>query len=116
MSSVQLAICNHEVWTYSGVTKLAPPIASPTMLRPAIIPHTVFVTACNSAPRAKRTSATRITFLRPSLSASAPATGLATRANKLVQDVIRLLSRVDRVRFERSEPIDTRVDEMTPVL
>lgn len=37
-------------------------------------------------------------------------------ANKLVQDVIRLLSTVVRLRFERSEPIDTSVEEMTPVL
>lgn len=72
--------------------------------------------ACNNAPKTKRTSATRITLLRPSLSASAPATGLAIRANKLVEDVIRLLSKVVRGRLERSEPIDTRVDEMTPVL
>lgn len=37
-------------------------------------------------------------------------------ANRLVQDVIRLLSTVVRVRFERSEPIDTSVEEITPVL
>lgn len=107
---------DHEKLTYNGVTKLVPPIAKPTMPRPATIPHTVFVTACNNAPRTKRTSATRITLRRPSLSASTPATGLAIRANKLVEDVMMLLSKVVRGRLERSEPIDTRVDDMTPVL
>lgn len=102
--------------TYKGVTRLAPPTAKPTALRPAIIPHTLPVTACHNAPTAKRASATRITFLRPSLSARTPARGLAIRANRLVQDVIRLLSRVVRGRLERSEPIETSVEEITPVL
>lgn len=38
------------------------------------------------------------------------------RANRLVEDVIKLLSTVVNSRFERSEPTDTSVDEMTPVL
>lgn len=42
--------------------------------------------------------------------------GLATSANKLVQEVIRLSSRVVKGRFERSVPIVTSVEEMTPVL
>lgn len=56
-----------------------------------------------------------MTFFRPNLSASTLAIGLANKANRLVQDVIRLLSRVVSG-WERSVPIDTRVDEMTPVL
>ena len=57
-----------------------------------------------------------ITHLLPNLSAKEPATGLATRAKRLVQDVTRLLSSVERGRFERSEPIDTSVEDITPVL
>jgi hypothetical protein len=45
-----------------------------------------------------------------------PASGLAMRAKRLVHDVIKLLSTVVRGRFERSESIDTSVDDMTPVL
>lgn len=62
------------------------------------------------------TSATTITRFRPSLSANIPASGLAIRANKLVDDVMKLLSVVVRSRPERSVPTDTSVDEMTPVL
>lgn len=86
------------------------------MLLPAIMPHTALVTACIKAPRVKSTSATRMTFLRPNLSARIPASGLAIRANRLVQDVTRLLSNVVRRWLERSDPIDTKVAEMTPVL
>jgi hypothetical protein len=42
--------------------------------------------------------------------------GLAINANRLVHDVIRLLSRVVNGRFERSVPTVTKVEEMTPVL
>lgn len=101
---------------YNGETRLAAPTAKPTALRPNIIPSTDPVSACHNAPRAKRPSAIRITFFRPNLSARTPANGLATNANKLVQDVMRLLSRVVRGRLDRSEPIDTRVEEITPVL
>lgn len=38
------------------------------------------------------------------------------RANKLVEDVIRLLSKVVSWRLERSVPIETSVEDMTPVL
>ena len=62
------------------------------------------------------TSAITIIHFRPSLSARMLVTGLATRANKLVLEVMRLLSRVVRERWERSEPIETKVDEITPVL
>jgi hypothetical protein len=86
------------------------------MLLPSIIPHTSFVTACVNAPTVNKMSATRITLLRPSLSARIPASGLATKAKRLVQEVIRLLSKVVSERFDRSEPIDTRVEEITPVL
>lgn len=105
-----------EWLTYNGVTKLAAPTARPTTLLPSIMPHTWPVTACIKAPRVNRTSATSITLRRPSLSANIPAKGLANKAKRLVQDVIRLLSRVVRTRSDRSEPIDTRVEEMTPVL
>lgn len=100
---------------YSGTTKLAAPTARPTILLPPIIPHTLVVTACQRAPVTKRTSAVARTLFRPSLSAEMPARGLATRAKRLVQEVIRLLSRVESGR-DKSGPIDTRVEEMTPVL
>ncbi len=60
-------------------------------------------------------SANRITCFRPSLSASTPASGLAISAKRLVEDVIKLLSSVDSG-WDRSEPMDTRVDDITPVL
>ncbi len=80
------------------------------------MPATVVVRACQRAPRTNKTSATRITLFRPSLSASILATGLARRAQRLVQLVIKLLSSVPRGRWERSEPMQTRVEDMTPVL
>lgn len=101
--------------TYSGTTRLAPPTASPTILRPTTIPVTFAAKACHNAPIMNATSAARIILLRPSLSANTPATGLAIRAKRLVQEVMRLLSSVVSSR-ERSKPIDTRVEEMTPVL
>ena len=63
-----------------------------------------------------RTSAIKMTRLRPNLSPSIPPNGLATSANKLVLDVIKLLSSVVRLRWERSVPMATSVDEITPVL
>ena len=42
--------------------------------------------------------------------------GLAINANKLVHDVMRLLSSVVNVRPERSDPMVTKVEEITPVL
>lgn len=102
--------------TYKGVTKLALPTASPTILLPKIIPHTWCVAACINDPRVNNISATRMTLLRPSLSANIPASGLAMRAKRLVQEVTRLLSNVVRGRFDRSEPMDTRVEDITPVL
>jgi hypothetical protein len=57
-----------------------------------------------------------MTLLRPSVSARMPVSGDATRAKKEVHDVTRLLSKVVRGREERSEPMDTRVEDMTPVL
>lgn len=57
-----------------------------------------------------------MTFLRPYLSASTPETGLAIRANRLVHDVIILLSAVVRGRCDRSVPMLINVAEMTPVL
>lgn len=106
---------NQKQLAHKGTTKLAPPIARPITLRPAIMPVTVVVQACHKAPKAKSTSAIKTTFLRPSLSANSPAAGLAMSANKLVDEVIRLLSSVDNG-LERSLLIDTRVEEITPVL
>lgn len=64
----------------------------------------------------KRISAARIMTLRPSLSASMPVSGEAMSAKKDVHEVMRLLSSVVRGREERSEPMETRVEDMTPVL
>ena len=61
------------------------------------------------------TSATRIITFRPYLSARMPVTGLAISAPRLVQEVMRPMSRVVSG-WPRSEPMETRVDEMTPVL
>ena len=44
-----------------------------------------------------------------------PVTGLAIRAPRLVQEVMRPISRVVRG-WPRSEPMETRVDDITPVL
>lgn len=85
------------------------------MLLPMIIPATLPVRACHKAPTAKSTSATRTTDFLPRRSASTPASGLAIRAKRLVEDVIKLLSRVDIGR-DRSDPMDTRVADITPVL
>lgn len=57
-----------------------------------------------------------MTVFRPSVSARMPVSGDARSAKKEVQDVMRLLSSVVRGREERSEPTDTRVEDMTPVL
>lgn len=102
--------------TYNGVTALALPTARPIMLRPSIMPQTWLVKAWITAPSANNASAPSMTFRRPSLSASTPVNGLAISAHRLVQDVIRLLSSVVNGRFERSEPMVTKVDEITPVL
>ena len=44
-----------------------------------------------------------------------PVTGLAIRPPRLVQEVMRPMSSVVRG-WPRSEPMETRVDDMTPVL
>lgn len=62
----------------------------------------------------KRTSAIKMIGFRPTLSASSAVRGLATRALRLVQEVIRLLSRVVKG-WPKSLRIETRVEEMTPV-
>lgn len=62
-----------------------------------------------------RMSATKMTLFRPHLSASTLASGLANRANRLVQEVMRLLSSVVSG-CDRSVPTETRVEEITPVL
>lgn len=103
------------IQTYSGTTRLAPPTARPTMLLPNIIPGTLLVKACHNAPTVNSISATRTTYFRPRRSASTLAKGLAIRAKRLVEEVIKLLSRVDSG-WERSGPIETRVEEITPVL
>lgn len=50
------------------------------------------------------------------MSARTPVRGEKSRAKKEVDDVMRDLSRVVKERFERSVEIETRVEEMTPVL
>ena len=70
----------------------------------------------DTAPNANRISATSMTLRRPYLSARTPIKGLAINANRLVHDVMRLSSSVVNGRLDRSEPIVTRVEEMTPVL
>ena len=102
--------------TDNGTTKLAPPTASPTTLRPNIIPHTVPVNACQRAPAINSASAIMITHFLPTLSATTPARGLAIRANRLVDEVTKLLSKVVRCRWERSDPTEIRVEDITPVL
>lgn len=101
---------------YNGTTRLAAPTARPTILLPSIMVQTLAAKDCSNAPIINRASAITIIHLRPSLSARMPASGLARRAKKLVQEVIRLLSRVVRERWERSKPMETKVDEITPVL
>jgi hypothetical protein len=63
----------------------------------------------------KRISATRMTLLRPSLSARRPLAGDINKAKSDVQAVMRDLSTVDRGRFEREVPMEMRVAEITPV-
>lgn len=60
-------------------------------------------------------SAIKTTGFLPRESARRPVSGEAMRANNEVHDVIMLLSQVVRGRDERSELMETRVDEITPV-
>jgi hypothetical protein len=62
-----------------------------------------------------RTAGTKITHLRPYLSAKSPVVGAERSAKREVMAVTRALSGVVRGRLERSEPMETRVEEMTPV-
>jgi hypothetical protein len=101
---------------YSGTTKLALPTAKPMTDRPKIMPHTVEERACHTAPMMKSASAMRMTRLRPSPSARSPEKGEASSAKRDVEEVIKDLSIVVRAREERSAFIETRVDEITPVL
>jgi hypothetical protein len=101
---------------YMGTTKLALPTAAPTILLPAIMPGTVFENACISAPTTNNTSARKMIPLRPNASARTPVTGDASSAKNDVDDVIRLLSSVESVRCDKSELIETSVEEITPVL
>lgn len=101
---------------YSGTTNDALPTAAPTIERPAIIPLTLLVHACSSAPDMKRISAISMTLLRPYASANTPVSGDASRAKRDVLDVIRLLSSVVSSREERSVFMETRVEDITPVL
>ena len=101
--------------TYIGTSRLAPPTARPTTLRPTIIPATDEVMACHKAPPMNKMSATKTTRFRPIRSANTPAAGLATRAPKLVQEAMKLISRIVR-ECPRSLPMETKVEEITPVL
>lgn len=99
-----------------GTTRLAAPTAHPTILLPTIISVTVEVRAWIRAPATKKTSATITTTRRPCLSARIPAAGDAKRAKREVHDVMRDLSRTVKGLFDRSVFIETKVEEMTPVL
>jgi hypothetical protein len=101
---------------YMGITKLADPTAAPTTLRPTIMPHTVLENACTRAPTIKSISAMKIMLRRPNASARMPVSGEATSAKKDVDDVMRDLSKVVRGRCDSEEPIETRVEDITPVL
>ena len=61
-------------------------------------------------------SANRIMGLRPYVSARRPEAGLASKAKRAVAEVRRDLARVVSGWEDRSVPIETRVEEMTPVL
>jgi len=78
--------------------------------------QTVVETAWASAPMMNRQDARRRTGLRPRRSARNPVTGEAKRAKREVEEVIRDLERVERGAFERSLWMETRVDDITPVL
>jgi hypothetical protein len=80
------------------------------------MPATDEALAWQRAPAMKRASEMRMTGLRPSASASRPEAGLARRAKTEVMLVTSDLSSVVRGRWERSLWMETRVDEMTPVL
>jgi hypothetical protein len=101
---------------YMGTTKLADPTAAPTTLLPTIMPHTVLEEACTNAPTMNSISAMRMMLRRPSASARTPVSGEATRAKKDVDEVMRDLSRVVRGRRDSEEPIETKVEDITPVL
>ena len=66
----------------------------PTMLLPTTMSDTGVMTDLHKAPVMKRTSAINKIGLRPILSANSAARGLAIRALRLLQEVIKLLSRV----------------------
>lgn len=58
----------------------------------------------------------RMMDFRPRVSARTPVTGETSSAKKDVADVMSDLSRVVSGRVDRSEPMETRVEDMTPVL
>jgi len=116
VTSLPLHFAGASSEIYKGTTKLALPTARPMTERPRIMPHTLEERDCHRAPTMKRASATRMTRLRPSPSAMSPEIGLARSAKREVADVMKDLSRVVRARSERSEPMETRVEDMTPVL
>jgi hypothetical protein len=68
-----------------------------------------------TAPRTNSTSASKMTRLRPNLSAIRDENGEISRASSAVHDVIIDLSHEVRARFDRDAPMDTRVAEMIPV-
>src|SRR5690349_9547402 len=100
---------------YSGTTKLAAPTAIPTTLLPRTMTVTVEAKAWIRAPSVKRRDASKMTRLRPKLSARTEENGEMTRAKSEVEEVMIDLSRGVRCRDEREEPRDTRVEEITPV-
>jgi hypothetical protein len=98
------------------VTKLALPTANPTTLLPRIMSATVDERAWIRAPRMKRRDARRIMGRRPRASLRRPEGADARSAKSEVEDVMRDLETVVRGAEERSLPMETRVEEITPVL
>jgi len=78
--------------------------------------QTVVDTACASAPIMNKQDARRRTGLRPRRSARNPVPGDARRAKREVEEVISDLETVESGALERSLWMETRVDEITPVL
>lgn len=67
------------------------------------------------APTVKRMAGTSMTDFLPNRSANNPVEGAEIKASSEVMAVTRALSGVVRGRFDKSDPMDTRVLEMTPV-
>lgn len=87
----------------------------PTTARPSTMAATVSLTAWMAEPTAKSASAMSTTRRRPSRSASTDEKGDTSSASSDVTDVMTLLSSAVSSRPESAVPIETSVEEMTPV-